>query len=375
MPRPMETIKRWGVNRLGWKSNRTLLVIESDDWGMVRVASLAAYRRLQAKGYPVDECPYNRYDTLESAADLDALSETLAGFRDHTGRPAVVTANMVMGNPDFDAIRSCALLEYQAQPFWQTLQAYGQDSAVESYRQARAAGVLRPQLHGRDHVDVGRWLHALQHGDVRFADAFAENMFTVHPGGATSCHRDLLDALGSAPTDQAFPQVVQALAQAQAWFTEFWGAPSRSFIAPCYTWHAALEPALQGLGVRYLQGSRVQRVPLGGPKSGIQPRWHFTGQRNAHGQRYVVRNVSLEPAIVGAPDECVDQALVEVAAAFRQRTPAVVSSHRLNYIGGLDESNRVRGLQALARFLRSVQKRWPEVEFVSTEELGRLMEA
>lgn len=370
-----EAIKRWTTNLLSWKSRRRLLVIESDDWGMIRMASREAFKRLQARGYAVHECPYNTFDTLEAADDLEALTDTLLGFRDQRQRPPVLTANMVMGSPDFAAIRDAGFREFHVTPVWETLPNHGRESAIAAYRQAREAGVLRPQLHGRDHVAVGRWLEALQRREQRFVDAFDEGMFTVHPGGVTNCRRDLLDALGCAPNDPAFADLATALKQAQEWFVAFWGVPSSSFIAPCYTWHEALEPALSELGVRFLQGSRVQRAPRSAPHVGIDRKRHTTGQRNARGQRYIVRNVSLEPSIEGNEDRCLDHALVEVASAFHHRTPAIVSSHRLNYIGGLNESNRDRGLRVLAAFLKAVQRHWPDVEFVSTDELGQLMEA
>ena len=371
----IEPLKSWIVNRLGWKTDRKLLVIESDDWGAVRMASPGAFRRLQAKGYPVDECAYNRYDTLERAEDIAALSEVLSSFRDDPGRPALMTLNMIMANPDFPAIAADKFSEYHVEPFWQTLSRFGHETALDSYRQAHHAGVIHPQLHGREHTAWPRWLAALQDGDQRFLDAFEESMYVVHPGGATAGRRDCLDALGFAPEAPAFGPVAAGLKQAQALFEEFWGEASRSFIAACYVWHSAIEPVLSEMGVRYLQGTRVQRVPRRRADQPVGRKRHFTGQRNRLGQRYLVRNVDLEPSLSGDTRNCVDRALSQVNSAFRHNTPAIVCSHRLNYMGWLDAANRDRGLFALQEFLRSVQSRWPDVEFIGSAELGRLIEA
>ena len=371
-----ERLKRWIVNQRGWTTPRHILVIESDDWGMVRMASSQAYARLKAKGYPVDQCPYNRFDRLESEDDLAVLCEALQVFEDINGRPAAITMNMIMANPDFDAIAASDFTQYAFEPFQDTLRQYGEQAALDVYRQGSDEGVLKPQLHGREHTAWARWLEALRADVPSFKDAFEERMFAVHPGGQTSGHRDCLDALGYAPPHPAFHDLARSVDEAQAMFEAFWGKPSRSFIAPCYTWHPALEPAMAKAGIHYLQGTRVQRVPNDDPQLPILRRRHYTGERNAHGQRYIVRNVDLEPSrSLGSESACLTQAIEAVAAAFAARTPAIVSSHRLNYIGNLDFENRDRGLLVLTRFIEEVQTRWPQVEFMSTDELGEIMDA
>ena len=51
----------------------------------------------------------------------------------------------------------------------------------------------------------------------------------------------------------------------------------------------------------------------------------------------------------------------------------MVGVHRLNFIGALDEENRRRNLRQLRALLHAVLKRWPDVEFVTSDELGRCM--
>lgn len=366
----IDNLKSAAVNAASWKTTSRILVIESDDWGMVRTASRDAFSRLQKAGYPVENCPYNRYDTLERSADLSALADTLSQFKDCQGRVATLTANMIVGNPDFDKIRHNKFEKYFAQPFWKTLTDYGHTSTINVYREAASGGVLKPQLHGREHTAVDEWLEALRRGDKRFHDAFDERMYTVHPGGATSGHRDLLDALRYSPTDPYFPNLAAALQVAQTWFTQFWGAPSKTFIAPCYTWHPALEKHLSDIGVAALQGTRVQRVPAKDPSNDVTRARHITGQANKYNQRYLVRNVTLEPSLAHDENQCLQQALSQTSQAFWFRTPAIVSSHRLNFIGGLDEKNRDRGLRVLSGFLSEVKRLWPDVEFMSSDELS-----
>ena len=59
--------------------------------------------------------------------------------------------------------------------------------------------------------------------------------------------------------------------------------------------------------------------------------------------------------------------------AFCFHKPAVISSHRVNYIGALDVANRTRGLQQLRLLLSKILKTWPDVEFMSSVDLGELI--
>jgi len=57
-----------------------------------------------------------------------------------------------------------------------------------------------------------------------------------------------------------------------------------------------------------------------------------------------------------------------------RKNSAVISSHRINYIGSLDPINRDRGLKQLGHLLSGTVRRWSEVEFVASVEIGNLTE-
>ena len=370
-----EKAKSWVINQLGWSSTHPVVVIESDDWGMVRMASKPAQERLRDKGYPVDQCPYNRFDGPESVEDLTALSETLSAYSGADGSPAVMTVNIIMANPDFERIRESGFSCYHYVTLEQGLKDSGREDVLDAYRAAIEQGVLWPQLHGREHIAVSRWMTALRENMPGFRDAFDEGMSSVPTDPTMSSHRDCLDWLGSAPGDQGFDHLAGSIRDAQHLFEACWGRPSESFMAPCYTWHPQLESVCAEVGIQYGQGSRVQRVPPPGQTGAIKRRRHFTGQKNAHGQRYLVRNVDLEPSAHGDAEQCLAKALEQTEAALRHRTPAIVSSHRLNYIGSLEPDNRDRGLDVLNRYLAAVIARWPDVVFMSSNALGRRLSA
>jgi hypothetical protein len=51
----------------------------------------------------------------------------------------------------------------------------------------------------------------------------------------------------------------------------------------------------------------------------------------------------------------------------------VISSHRVNYVGGLNPSNRDQGLKALDTLLGRIRSKWPEAEFITSSALGELI--
>ena len=59
--------------------------------------------------------------------------------------------------------------------------------------------------------------------------------------------------------------------------------------------------------------------------------------------------------------------------AFKWRKPAVISTHRANYVGGMQPENRDKGLSQLKSLIRQIQKNWPEVIFLSSSQLGDLI--
>lgn len=147
----------------GWRTNRRLVVIESDDWGSIRMPSRETYYRCLSAGFPVDKSPFDRYDSLLSEKDLELLFDTLLSFKDQSGRHPVITANVVMSNPDFDAIEKCGFSHYQYEPIQATFARYPKHGRCLSlWSEARDQGLFFPQFHGREHVNVALFMDMLR---------------------------------------------------------------------------------------------------------------------------------------------------------------------------------------------------------------------
>ena len=368
----LNSAKKKLVNIPGWRTNRRIIVIESDDWGMIRMASRQSYNWFLEKGYEVDQCPFNRYDSIESNDDLELLFEVLKSVEDKNANPAVITANNIVANPDFGKIRNSFFREYYYEPFTKTLERYpGRDRIIELYKEGMAQKIFRPQFHGREHLNINRWMAELNSGNKTLMDAFDWEMYAVHKSGKINGRRDNLDAFGLG-YEKEWVKSDKVIRTGLDLFEDLWDYRSTSFIAPCFVWPSKIEKFMSEEGVKYIQGTHVQRVPLSGRELRTGRKYHYQGQRNHLGQRYLVRNVSFEPAVFPKEDS-VSRALSEISCAFRYKKPAIISSHRLNYIGSINRKNRDRNLGYLKNLLNNILKKWPDVEFMTTEELGRCM--
>lgn len=367
-----ETLRDILVNRIDWKTDRKIIVIESDDWGSIRMPSVEVFTRLHRKGYAVDHCVYSKYDALESNEDLEYLIDTLTSVKDKFDNPAKFTINNIVANPDFKKIKESDFQEYYYEPFTETLKSYpGRDRVMELYSTGIAKNVFQPQFHGREHINISRWLEALQRGNNLIKDAFEEKMLSIPSGKITSGQRDYLDAFGKAYTREIEP-ASNIIRTGTEIFQEIWGVTPTSFIAPCYTWEPDLELSLKEQGILFLQGTHVQRVPQPGLDIKIGRKYNWLGKRNKYGQWYLTRNVFFEP-VEQTAEEVYQSTRKAINDAFHNNRPVIISSHRVNYCGSISPDNRYKNLSYLKRLLKETVEKYPDLEFMSSEQLGKLI--
>lgn len=350
----------------GWYTSRKIVVFESDDWGSIRMPSKEIYSKLISKGYDISESDYNRLDTLESNDDLSMLYEVLKTHRDALGNHPVFTANMVVGNPDFNKIRQSDFSEYYFEPVTETLKSYsGRDSVESLWNAGNDERIFHPQFHGREHVNVVRWMEALKKRTAEILFTFDCN--TTFSGDGDYNFMEVLDY--NSPDD--LPLMKDSLAEGLNLFEKIFGYRSKSFIPPCYAWDSHIEETLSENGVKYIQGLIVQSLPTGSFGK-YKKQYHFLGSWNRFGQYFLIRNAFFEPSLTKLNDS-VGECLKRLEIAFRWNKPAIISSHRINYMGELDEKNRRDNLKLLDELLRRILKNWPEVEFMTSDQLGDII--
>lgn len=360
------------LNLPGFHTNRKIVVIESDDWGSIRMPSRELSEQLLKKGIRVDNLAFNKFDSLASESDLKALFEVLQSVKDKNGKPAIITANTIVANPDFDKIRESNFTEYHYEPFTETLKRYPEHSgAFELWQQGIANEVFKPQFHGREHLNVTRWMKALKDDVGNARVAFELGMYDLSEGNqiTVDSYMDTLNFEHEAELEFQKKSIIEGLDL----FEKIFGFRSATFIAPCYIWDNSLNSILAEKGVKALQGGWFQMKPTVGSKHVFKKEFHYTGECNKFKQRYLVRNVSFEPSI-NTNAESVNEVLQRMEFLFRMKKPVIISSHRLNFIGFIDKNNRDKNLKLLEDLLRRIVKRWPDVEFVSSDKLVNIIE-
>lgn len=359
------------LNIPGWRTKRHIVVIESDDWGSVRMPSKTVYDEFLRRGVRVDRDPYCRYDGLATVDDLSALFDVLSSVRDKNGRHAVVTANAVVANPVFDKIKETGFQEYFYEPFTETLnRSEAHKGSFEMWKQGMSEGVFHPQLHGREHLNVKKWLRTLREGDEVTRLAFELGTFGLTSAVDARIKKNYMGAFNSG-LDEDLPEYDAIITEGQNLFEQLFGYKSESFIATTYTWNPKIEPILARNGVKYLQGMVHQHVPQDDDTTFTWKKDNFTGRKSPAGLTYITRNCYFEPS---QNSEGLDECLNRIRLAFRWHKPAIISMHRLNVIGSLVESNRTKNLSDLKTLLQTVIQRWPDVEFMSSDQLGKIIE-
>lgn len=359
-------------NLPGWRTKRKIVVIESDDWGSVRMPSLAALKDLMAKGLDVtggDSSRYNLNDTLAGKDDLAALFDTLVRTRDKNNKPAVFTAVSVVANPDFKKIKEDNFKAYYHEPFTKTLERYyGDDAAYKLWKEGIDNKIFLPQFHAREHLNIAEWMRALQSGDRETLLAFEaglwgfNNMKNIDSAISFQAAFDLYN-----PADLEVQ--ASSIKEGLAMFEELLGYSASFFVPPNGPFNNALEKVAADCGIKYMSASKIQTEPQGNGKN--KKVFHWLGQQNKHQQIYITRNCFFEPSAEGK--DWVSSCLSDISTAFRWNKPAVVSSHRVNYIGTLNPKNRENGLAQLNQLLQSIVKNWPEVELCTSNELGDII--
>lgn len=313
------------------------LLLESDDWG-----------------------PGDKHHTQR----FNELAQTLARFSDSMGRPAVLTADMVLAVPDTRAMRKMDDGVYRRRYLDTDFPALHQ-----AFREAMTAGVLVPQLHGLEHLNGEAFARLAKARDARVTEALAVDDWSDWESLDSPLQGHYVDGSSLPTSNLADEQQSPLVQRALTIFERTFGFPSVSTVAPCYLWNDDTEQAWGAAGVRYIQTAGYRCTGRAADGRYIQdPPFLVPGQRNRHGQIYLVRNAMYEPADGRRADACI----ASIREARRQALPAVVSTHRYNYTRSEEEHREA--LAGLERILCACNRFSPRLRHCSSPELGAWLE-
>ena len=355
----------------GWRTKRKLVVISVDDYGNVRLDSKKALENLEKVNIPF-ESRFDKFDTLETREDLEALYEVLSSVKDKNGNSATFTPYSLSCNIDFEAMADNNYSEYVSEILPITFEKNAlKDSKAYSgawklWQEGIEKGLMKPQFHGREHFNLHIFNDLLIKQDQDFLKVIKQNSHVSVPS-----HNNYKNGWTAA---YSFDQIKETepflnnVTEGLKAFKEVYGYDSKVFTPPAQQFPLHLELELRDLGVLYIDRPRSLKRHLGNGQ--FQMEKHKLG--GGTDMTELVRNVVFEPTH-NRGFNWVDFTFKQVEAAFRMNKPAHISSHRVNYCGHINEENRKVGLTALKQLLDKIVKRWPDVEFVSADQLGDMI--
>lgn len=361
--------KLYVKNILSKKTNRKIVVIYVDDFGSIRTKNIEAKDNLSALGIPMEGSRYS-FDTLLSNEDFGMLYDVLTSVKDKNGHHACFTPFANIANPDFDRIKESGFQKYFREPFVKTLERYGSShNEVYSYwKQGIVENIFRPEYHGTEHLNVHRFIKALQDGHKSTLLAFENESVCMRtfPGETEIRRASGIFAIDKAEENES---LCDDLKVGLNMFEDLLGYRSTQF-TPGGGMHSCLiNKELYDNGIKYVHVGRTIHYPLGDGK--FKTEHAYTGKQNNIGQTYIVRNCPFETIF----DNCkynnsvVKICLDNIEAAFRMHNLALVSTHRVNFAGSIDSEHRDNAMKQLRLLLSEIVKRWPDVEFMSGQEM------
>jgi hypothetical protein len=354
---------------------RKIVVFQSDDWGTQRITASNEAENLLLKRKINNE--FVAFDTLESDIDLKRFRSEFADLSKKLNRELNMTFNMVMGNPDFEAIKKSDFKEYSVQDLNSSYNYYGFNSKKIKleYDEMLKSNMFDFQFHSREHVNIKLWLKALNSKDVLIKEAFHLGFWGI-----------------STPTSQKFKQSFMATWDEtddidDNWriengideFTKYFGFEPSSFVPNNYIFPKNKVHLLEKKNIQSFQG----REFLIQPKFNKFFPYRFklkreTGNTEPGSENIIsmVRNVQFEPSKdlfykkqgINQTDQ-LSTAKIQIQKAFAKNQIAIVDTHRVNYVSSRNEENANYGINQLGKLISYLVQQYPDIQFMSTQNL------
>lgn len=369
----LNTTKLYIKNILSKKTNRKIVVIYVDDFGSIRTKNTEAKNRLSALGIPMDSTRYS-FDTLLSNEDFSMLYDVLTSVKDKNGHHACFTPFANIANPDFDRIRESGYQKYYRESFVKTLERYGNthNQVYDYWKQGIAENIFRPEYHGTEHLNVCRFMKALQEGHKSTIAAFENESICqpTFPGEKSIRRASGIFAIDNVEENESLRDDLKV---GLNMFEDLLGYRSTQFTPGGGTHSCLINQDLLDNGIKYIHAGRTIQYPIGGGK--FKTEHAYTGKMNNIGQTYIVRNCPFETVF----DNCkynhnvVKICLDNIKAAFSMHNLALVSTHRVNFAGSIESEHRDYAMNQLRILLSEIVKKWPDVEFMSGKDMTQIL--
>lgn len=353
---------------------RKVVVIYADDYGSIRIKNSQARKNLTKMGVNMEKNRYSRFDTLADTEDLYFLFDILTSVKDINGHYACFTPFANIANPDFEKIKNSNFTTYFREPFTETLKHYGAnyDGVYELWKQGISENIFYPEYHGTEHINVKRFMQALRDGHKSTLAAFNNQCVCV----PTFENEEMVKNSTSVfDIDHASDNesLMEDIKVGMDMFENVLGYRPKQFTPGAGIYSPVLHQCLSDNGIKYINVQRYRSYPLGDNK--YVKHFLYNGKLNEYGQKYIVRNCPFEPTNENGTlnNNAADICLKNVDIALRWNAPAIISTHRVNFVGTLDKTHRDFSYKQLKKVLVEIIKRWPNVEFMNGDQMAELL--
>jgi hypothetical protein len=328
----IKNISRAISNLPGWRTNKKIVVIESDDWGSFRTPIGSGFSKMKAKNFPLgsnDSIRFSTYDDLASRQDLEYLFEVLNSIKNKCGHSAVMTALSLVANPDFAKIEASGFNTYSYINLKESLDIRDKSDAWPLWEEGYKNKMFVPEFHGREHLNVASWMRDLKNNDPVTREGFKYHYWGFKNKPDSLSYQEAFDL--EYFEDLESQKII--LDDGLKLFEKTHKRKANYFVSPRGSLHTSHEKILEENDVRFIMSSKIQLEPLGGKK--FKKQYRYLGMKNKNGQIYLTRNASFEPNSLKKSD-WIDSCLSEIKTAFAFKKPATISTHRVNYVSSKD---------------------------------------
>ncbi len=339
----------------GVRLPRPVVVIESDDWGDGHVLDAPDDRSAAADA--------------EEALAVERLAALMARHRDSRERSAVFGAFVVAGQPQIRPILDDAEGAYH----WLPVDAV-RPKLLAALKAAEDDGTFSLLYHGRDHWNARAFCEAIRSraaaGGIQ-PEALVDAVYPADAAGLDALMNEYFAVAGGRLVEPERAEIDAKVREGTAVFERVFARRPVGTVASRYLWGPQAERAWRASGIAHAHGTNLQRGP-GMPHADMQ-RSRKLGFRTAEGLVGVPRTVRFDtsPNTGRLPE--VAQGLAAASAAIEAGEPAVIETHSRNYYHE-KPATREAMFERLDALLRRLERRYPDLVYLSPDEAGRLGE-
>ena len=347
------------------RTKKLYLCFDSDDWGATRVPSKEVLDNLEKEGEGMLSNAFTSLDGLETDRDVSDLIKVLTSFSDSNGKHPVFTLNMCAYSPDYKKITLNNFEKY----FHQKLEdiyktTIDSSKCLSKIFQGIEENVFDVQMHCAEHINVSRWMKELQSSNrlKKTCSYSITSTGSMYDKEHVFAYMDEMNVF----SHEQISFLEKSISEGKKYLSSLFIKRMESITPSCGVMPKKYEEILSKNNFLFSKGSFKQFKS--GNKHKITTKLIL--KSHYYGARFVVRNCTFEPSL---NEDALNDCFEDISFAFKHNKPCIISSHRINYTSRISIQNKLNSLKLLKQLLKQILEKYPDVVFVSTDELTKII--